>query len=200
MGTLQALDACRAHNVNRFIFASSVYTQSREGGFYRCSKLACEAYIKEYHRRFGLNYTILRYGSIYGPGSGPENGLYKIVLEALFGGKVLYDGERDTVREYIHVRDAAQSSLDMLSPEFENKTTVLTGAQPYSIEHVMKMIAEIIGIPENLTFTGKEHVGHYVNTPYADDYDPALKYQLNLQTDFGQGLLELIKHIRTQNS
>ena len=54
MGTLQALDACRAHNVNRFIFASSVYTQSREGGFYRCSKLACEAYIKEYHRRLDL--------------------------------------------------------------------------------------------------------------------------------------------------
>ena len=64
----------------------------------------------------------------------------------------------------------------------------------------MKMIAEIIGIPENLTFTGKEHVGHTADTPYADDYDPALKYQLNLQTDFGQGLLELIKHIRTQNS
>ncbi len=200
MGTLQVLEACRKLNIARFIFASSVYAQSREGGFYRCSKLASEAYVREYHRRFGLNFTILRYGSLYGPQSGIENGLYQIVLKALTQGRLVYDGAKGTVREYIHVHDAARASVDMLKPDFENKTIVLSGSQSYSMEDVLKMISEIIGIHEEPSFTNNEHVGHYVKTPYADIVEPTLKYQPNLQIDFGQGLLDLVKYVRTQNS
>lgn len=38
LGNALALEACRMQNVKRFIYASTVYVHSREGGFYRCSK------------------------------------------------------------------------------------------------------------------------------------------------------------------
>lgn len=38
LGNVQVLEACRRHQVRRYIYASTVYVYSREGGFYRCSK------------------------------------------------------------------------------------------------------------------------------------------------------------------
>ena len=61
------------------MFASTIYVYSLDGNFYRCSKQAAESFIEEYNRLFNLDYTILRYGSIYGPRSDNRNGLYKII-------------------------------------------------------------------------------------------------------------------------
>ena len=75
LGNAFALEACRIAGVRRYIYASTVYVYSREGGFYRCSKQAAEHYVEEYQRSYGLDYTILRYGSLYGPRSDNRNGL-----------------------------------------------------------------------------------------------------------------------------
>ena len=95
MGNLNVLEACRTNNVRRFIYASTVYVHSRQGGFYRCSKQASEAYVEEYQKIFGLDYTILRYGSLYGPRADHNNGLYRIIKSALENGKVSYEGDID---------------------------------------------------------------------------------------------------------
>src|SRR3989304_1752290 len=49
LGNVQVLEACRRHRVRRYVYASTVYVYSREGGFYRCSKQSAEHYIEEYH-------------------------------------------------------------------------------------------------------------------------------------------------------
>ena len=67
LGNTHVLEACRHYGVKRFVYASSVYVYSREGGFYRCSKQASEHYVEEYQKAYDLDYTVLRYGSLYGP-------------------------------------------------------------------------------------------------------------------------------------
>ena len=67
LGNVNILEACRLEHVDRIVYASSVYVNSREGGFYGCSKKAAEQYIEQYKRTYGLDFTILRYGSLYGP-------------------------------------------------------------------------------------------------------------------------------------
>ena len=54
LGNLNVMEACHAHGVKRFIYASTVYVHSREGGFYRCSKQASEAYVEEYQKNTDL--------------------------------------------------------------------------------------------------------------------------------------------------
>ena len=46
LGNINILEACLNKSVKRYIFASTVYVYSKSGGFYRCSKQACEAYIE----------------------------------------------------------------------------------------------------------------------------------------------------------
>jgi UDP-glucose 4-epimerase len=195
LGNAHVLEACRLHGVQRFVYASTVYVYSREGGFYRCSKQASEHYVEEYQRVFGLDYTILRYGSLYGPRADSSNGLYRIVKNALDTGVIRYQGSPDSLREYIHVEDAARASVTALGEDFRNQSVVLTGQEPMRVTDLLEMLAEILGISNAVEFVVGEQLGHYVRTPYA--YQPKLgrKYMPPMHVDLGQGLLELINDI-----
>lgn len=196
MGNIQALEACRRHGVKRYIYASTVYVHSREGGFYRCSKQAAEQYVEEYQRTYGLDYTVLRYGSLYGPRSDQSNGLWRVVRRALESGKVSYEGSAEAMREYIHVEDAARASVAALNDDFCNQHVVLTGQEPMRVMDLLKMLAEILGMPQSVEFVEADHAGHYIRTPYS--YQPKLgrKYVPPMHVDLGQGLLQLIGEIQ----
>jgi UDP-glucose 4-epimerase len=199
LGNMNVMEACRLHGVKRFVYASTVYVHSREGGFYRCSKQASEAYVEEYQRVFGLNYTILRYGSLYGPRAEKTNGLYRIVKSALDSGVVRYEGDVDAMREYIHVEDAARASVDSLNEEFKNESIVLTGQEPMRVFDMLRMLAEILGLPGNsVEFIKDKYAGHYVRTPYS--YQPKMgrKYIPPMHVDLGQGLLQVIHDLKQE--
>ncbi|MBD3843692.1 MAG: NAD(P)-dependent oxidoreductase, partial [Campylobacterales bacterium] len=66
LGNLNILEACKMHKVKRFVYASSAYAMSDKGSFYGISKLTSEKLTEEYYRKFGLEFTIIRYGSVYG--------------------------------------------------------------------------------------------------------------------------------------
>jgi len=196
LGNVQLLEACCEHKIKRFVYASTVYVYSREGGFYRCSKQASEHYVEEYQRVYDLDYTILRYGSLYGPRADDSNGLLRIVRNALETGVISYEGSPDALREYIHVEDAAQASVVALGDDFKNQSVVLTGQEPMRVVDLLKMLAEIFGAPDSVKFIDGDYAGHYVRTPYS--YQPKLgrKYVLPLHVDLGQGLLQLIDDVR----
>lgn len=196
LGNAHVLEACRINAVRRFVYASTVYVHSREGGFYRCSKQSAEQYVEEYQQAYGLEYTILRYGSLYGPRADHTNGLYRIVRTALETGILRYDGSPDALREYIHVEDAARASVVALGEEFRNQSVVLTGMEPMRVRDMLEMLAEILGLQNAVQFVEGDQAGHYVRTPYA--YQPKLgrKYVPPLHVDLGQGLLQLIADLQ----
>ena len=196
LGNAHVLEACRLHGVQLFVYASTVYVYSSEGGFYRCSKQAAEHYVEEYQRVFGLDFTILRYGSLYGPRADSSNGLYRIVKYALDNGVIRYQGSPESLREYIHVEDAARASVIALGEDFRNQSVILTGQEPMRVYDLLKMLAEILGRPNSVEFVESEHSMHYVRTPYA--YQPKLgrKYIPPMHVDLGQGLLQLIDEVR----
>jgi len=201
LGNLNILNACVLHKVRRFVLASTVYVHSREGGFYRCSKQAAEAYVKEYNRQYDLDYTILRYGSLYGPRSGSNNGLWRIVKTALDEGTLSYNGSPESMREYIHVKDAARATVNFISSEGKNQSVVLTGQEPMRVHDLLKMLGEIMGIStNNLRFKSSKTAGHYVRTPYAFEPQIGLKYIPPSHIDLGRGLLELIECIAGESN
>ena len=102
------------------------------------------------------------------------------------------------MREYIHIEDAARASIVALGDEFRNQHVVLTGHEPMRVKDLLKMLAEILGIPQDtIRFLETKHSGHYIRTPYA--YQPKLgrKYVPPVHVDLGQGLLQLIDEVQT---
>ncbi|WP_028587557.1 NAD-dependent epimerase/dehydratase family protein [Desulfocurvus vexinensis] len=192
MGNAHILEACRAAGVRRYVFASTVYVYSEKGSFYRASKQASERVIEAYRERYGVEYTILRYGSLYGRRADMRNGIYRILHSALTQGHVTYSGTGEEQREYIHVRDAARLSVRILDAQYANQHVILTGPYPYKVRDLMDMVREIMGNRPDIRFLNKPLGGHYKITPYA--FLPRLGTKLvgESYTDMGQGLLDCL--------
>lgn len=203
IGTIRLLQRSIDLGVDRFVLASSVYASSRHGGFYRISKQAAEASVVELCRGTQTRYTILRYGSLYGPGAPAWNGLRRLVQVAVEDGRLSYSGQPDAVREYIHVQDAARLSVDVLSEDFADMSLLVTGMETYRVYDVLKMLGEILGVATEPTFDPHPDRDHYVRTPYAHESTRAHKLVPNYHIDLAQGLLEVIAevdHGRIRNS
>lgn len=195
LGNTIILDSCRENNVKRFVFASSLYVYSKTGSIYRCSKQACELIIENYYEDYGLPYTILRYGSLYGPRAGEDNWVYKTLRQAIIEGRMTRFGDGEELREYVHVEDAARCSVDILSGEFENEYVIITGYQQIKIKDMMKMINEILGNSIELEFLPTKSRLHYEITPYSFSPKIAKKYVSKYYLDMGQGLLQCLDEI-----
>ena len=199
LGNALLLDACKKANVSRYILASTIYVSSREGGFYRCSKQASESYVEEFQRTFDLDFTILRYGSLYGPRSNYKNGIWRILKNAIDKNEIVYEGSPEAIREYIHVYDAAHASVSILNKKFINQHVILTGHQPTKVDDLLKMIAEMMNIPNtNTKFVNPTHLGHYIRTPYSVQAEIAKKFIPDQHVDLGHGLLQLIEFIKSE--
>ena len=192
------LEACVEQQIKRYIFSSSVYVYSKAGGFYRCSKQACELYIENYHEVYGLDYTILRYGSLYGPRSDERNAIYCFIKEALEKGKISYSGNPNSLREYIHVEDAAHSSVQILEPQYANEHIILTGHQPMEVSNLLKMIAEMIGKSIEYSFKPNRNIVHYDITPYSFSPKVGKKLISPIHVDLGQGILRQIEELHKE--
>ncbi|MFC1517597.1 NAD-dependent epimerase/dehydratase family protein [Candidatus Margulisiibacteriota bacterium] len=197
LGNINILEASRKAKVKRFIYASTIYVYSHKGGFYRCSKQASELYIEEYQKKYGLEYTILRYGSLYGPRANEANGVYRMLRTALETKSIKTVGRGDELREYINVKDAAQLSVDILNADYANKHMIITGHYPMKYEDMLFMIKEILNDNIKIQFDGV-NLDHYNYTPYS--FIPKIGQKLisNQYTDMGQGLLECLHEIQTE--
>ncbi len=199
LGTTIILDACRACGIKRFVFASSMYVYSKMGAFYRSSKQACELIIENFNESYGLPYTILRYGSLYGPRSDESNWIYRILKQAVVEGKITRHGDGEELREYIHVEDAARYSVEILADDFKNEYVILTGNQFMKIKDLMLMIREMMGGTVDLEFLPEDSGLHYEITPYSFRPKIAKKYVGRYHLDIGQGILAMLGDVYQNN-
>lgn len=195
LGNAIVLEASRKAKVKRFIFASSVYVYSQTGSIYRSSKQAAESFIEDYNKLFGLPYTIVRYGSLYGNRADERNSIYRLIKESLITKKIEYHGSGEEIREYIHVEDAANASVEILSPIYENQHIILTGNQTIKYKDLLNMINEMLGGEIEIIYNNSKSETHYQVTPYS--FNPKLGKKLvsTYYVDMGQGILNIMSEI-----
>ena len=165
LATCIVINFCIKQKIKRLVFASSIYANSEEGGFYSCSKRAAEDFIKEYSKKHGLKFTIIRYGSLFGPRSDNRNGLHRIVLNALKSNIIEYYGFPYNKRKYIHVQTASHLTYKSLNKKFENKFINLVGKENIEISKLFKMIEKIFNTNMRKKYFRKKNLGHYVVKP-----------------------------------
>jgi len=201
LGTTNIVEACRQNpQVRRFVFASTVYVYSDLAPFYRSSKQACELIVEDYHRAYGLNYTILRYGSLYGRRANHFNYIYKIIQQAVEERKIVRKGDGEEIRDYIHVQDAARCSVDALTNDFENESVILTGNQSIKVKDLLNMIREIFNGEISVEYSPDLEPGHYEITPYTFRPRAAKRMIAGSYYDLGQGILEVVYDVYSKSS
>jgi len=194
-GTYNILEECLNANVKRFLYASSAYVFSTSGAMYGASKRASELIIEEFNRSFGLDYSIIRYGSVYGERADESNRMYRILVQALTEKKIDFLGDGSEVREYIHASDAAKLSVDLLDDEFSGHHVILTGVEKYSYRELLSLISEMFKNGIKIDFASEDYKGHYTFTPYSFSPTVGKKLVANPFIDFGQGILSCIESI-----
>jgi len=198
LGNTILLEAAVGARIKRFIYASTVYVYSDSGSFYRCSKVACENYIETYQKQYGLPYTILRYGTLYGRRADMRNSICRYITQAMKDGKISYHGCGDEVREYINVIDAAEASVEILDDGFENEHVIFTGHYAMKVKDLFLMIKEILKRDiafDYVTPASEDPMDHYMITPYTFIPKVGKKYVKHYYTDMGQGLLMCMQEV-----
>ena len=130
-GSLNLLQNCVKYGVRKVVYTSSggaiygdpVYLPCDEAhpvqplSHYGVSKYAVEKYLYVYRESFGLDYTALRLGNVYGPRQDPlgEAGVVAIFSQAMLDGRpVAIFGTGEQERDFVHVSDVAQASVRAL--------------------------------------------------------------------------------------
>ena len=194
LATCLVINYCIKHKVKRLVFASSIYANSEEGGFYSCSKRAAEDFIKEYSKKYGLKFTILRYGSLYGPRSDKRNGLHRIIVNALKKNVIEYYGFPYNRRKYIHVQTASNLTYKSLNKKFENKFINLVGKENIAISKLFKMIENILNKNMKKRYYRKKILGHYVVKPTKLKLNKGINVYLKQDEKFYIKLRNYIKY------
>ncbi|MEE8470510.1 MAG: NAD-dependent epimerase/dehydratase family protein [Dehalococcoidia bacterium] len=143
MGTACLLEGCRHLNIKRFVFASSVYVHDERGHLYTTCKLASEMLCRNYSSLYGLPYTILRYGTAYGPRSRNADVVSIFVDRALRGQNLIVRGGGKQSRHFIYVDDLVEANVLALKPVATNRTYVVVGPQPVAVETLAQMVKEM---------------------------------------------------------
>ena len=166
-GTIQILKICKFNNIKKIIHASSIYANSKEGGYYAISKRAAEDYLEEYCKSKNLKFVVLRFGSLYGDRADTNNGIQRILNTMVYKRKLIYRGQRKAARKYINVKDAANYCVKILQKKYTNQYFNITGNKTIKIEDLFKKLSKKYSIYK-IKFLNEKNTSHYNihPTPY----------------------------------
>jgi nucleoside-diphosphate-sugar epimerase len=157
-GTLNLLELCRARGVAKFVLAStsSVYGASRAALFredddssrplspYAATKKAAETLAHTYHALHGLDVSVLRYFTVYGPAGRPDMAMFRFVQRIREGRPITVYGDGSMSRDFTYVDDVARGTIAALKPlGFE--VLNLGGDHPYAVSELIATVERALG-------------------------------------------------------
>ncbi|HET7009799.1 MAG TPA: NAD-dependent epimerase/dehydratase family protein [Anaerolineales bacterium] len=130
LGTLHLLDLCREHRVPKFVLAStsSLYGAHNPRPFqetaditrpfspYAASKGAAELLCHTYHHLYGLDVSVLRYFTVYGPAGRPDMSIFRFVQWIAEDRPVLIYGDGTQERDFTYRDDVSAGTVAALRP------------------------------------------------------------------------------------
>jgi UDP-glucose 4-epimerase len=163
IGSINVLQAARKVRARKVIYASSggtVYGEPQSTPCleshpilplcpYGASKYIVEQYLHLYHKNYGLVYTVLRYGNVYGPRQDPagEAGVIAIfITQMLQDSKLVIYDDGNQVRDYVYVQDCARANLLALDKGDGHVLNIGSG-QPTTVNEIFNVLQSLTAYP-----------------------------------------------------
>jgi nucleoside-diphosphate-sugar epimerase len=156
-GTLNLLELCKEHGIKKFVLAStsSLYAGQkmpfREDlpvntpiSYYAASKKAAEVACYTYHYLYGIDVSIVRYFTVYGPAGRPDMSVFRFIKWIDEGKPIELYGDGRQSRDFTYVDDIAAGTVKALkNVKFE--VINLGGNKPYDLLHMIGLIEKFLG-------------------------------------------------------
>jgi UDP-glucose 4-epimerase len=163
------LEAARAHNVGRVVYASTIWVYDGcdadsvdEDSLlglprhpYTAQKIAGEMYCTSYAELYDVDYTILRFGIPYGPRARPAAVIPQFFKNALAGRPLTIAGGGKQSRRFTYVGDIADGVVAALAPEARNRVYNLASEETVTILQLATAVSEIVGDTDILHTEGR---------------------------------------------
>lgn len=163
LGVLTLLEWCRQRGVPKLVQAStsSLYglgnptpfqetaNTSRPLSPYAATKGASELLCHTYHYLHGLDITVLRYFTVFGPAGRPDMSIFRFIQWIAEGRRLRLYGDGSQQRDYTFVDDIARGTILALKPvgyEIVN----LGGDRPISMNSVITQVEGLVGKPAHV--------------------------------------------------
>jgi nucleoside-diphosphate-sugar epimerase len=156
-GLINLLESAKRHGVERFVYISSsmVYGDFEDQvleddpcapqGQYGIMKLAGEHLVKDYARRTGMEYVIIRPSAVYGPLDVEDRVVAKFMLQAMRGGVLRVNGAAETL-DFTYVDDAADGIVAAATRIMcRNMVFNITKSHSVTLLEAAEMIVKIVG-------------------------------------------------------
>jgi nucleoside-diphosphate-sugar epimerase len=155
-GLLNLLEASVKNSVKKFVYVSSsmVYGDFKHNvtedvaccpqGQYGIMKLAGEWLVKDYARRTGMSYMIIRPSAVYGPLDVEDRVISKFILTAMRGGVIPVNGANETL-DFTYVNDAADGIVSATLTEHRNQTYNITKSHSKTLLAAAELAVKIVG-------------------------------------------------------
>jgi len=177
-GNLNLLELCREYGVPKFVLAStsSLYAGQKMPfkeslpvntpiSPYAASKKAAEMMVYAYHYLHGLDVTILRYFTVYGPTGRPDMAVFRFIKWIMEGVPLEVFGDGNQKRDFTYVDDIARGTIRALKP-LGYEIINLGNNNPHKLSEVIKLIEKYIG--EEARFKYKEFHKADMQATWAD--------------------------------
>ena len=157
-GTLNLLDLMKLHKVKKFVLAStsSLYAGQKMPftealavntpiSPYAASKKAAEVMAYSYHYLYGIDVSIVRYFTVYGPAGRPDMSIFRFIKWIDCGEKLELFGDGGQSRDFTYVEDIARGTILAAKSVGYEIINLGGGKNPISLNTVIGMIEKHLG-------------------------------------------------------
>lgn len=210
IGTLNMLECCRKADIRCFVFASSgaplgVQTPPLNEDMaphpaspYGASKLSGEGYCSAYYHCFGVETVVLRFGNVYGEGSGHKQSVVaKFIKQALSGERLEIYGDGTQTRDFIHISDLIDAIIRAATKNgVGGETFQIATAQETTVSEMTKALLAVMkeeGIKVPETYFGPVRDGD-VKRNFSDTNKAREKLEWVSKVSLEDGLRRTIRY------
>ncbi len=210
-GTLNLLELARQGGVKKFVLAStsSLYGAENPRPFredantdkplspYAASKKAAEAMCYTWHFLYGMDITVFRYFTVFGPAGRPDMSMFRFVQKMSEGRPITLFGDGSQERDFTYVDDIARGTIAGVAPlGFE--TINLGGDRPAKIRDIIAMVEELVGKKAVI----EQKPAHPADVPatWADIGKARKLLHWEPQTKLEDGVQKLVEWYRAEQS
>jgi nucleoside-diphosphate-sugar epimerase len=156
-GTVNLLELCKSHKVEKFVLASTSslyagqkmpFTEDKPVNTpispSAASKKGAEVSCYTYHYLFGIDVTILRYFTVYGPAGRPDMSIFRFIKQIDQGESILIYGDGSQTRDFTYVEDIAEGTVRALK-KVGYEIINLGNNNPNKLSEAIRYIEDYIG-------------------------------------------------------